>query len=141
MKAVVVSGYFDPIHEGHIEYLKAARRLGDCLIVIVNNDKQARLKKGKSFESQETRMAIVKELKSVDMAVLSLDKTRSVARTLRAFCEVVGPVDILANGGDVTSIPEEEQAICEEYKIKVVYGVGGEKINSSSWITGSEGKE
>ena len=58
-KVVIVSGYFDPLHVGHLEYLRMASELGDQLLVIVNNDKQAKLKKGESFMSEKDRMEII----------------------------------------------------------------------------------
>jgi len=66
VKVVVTSGYFDPLHVGHIECLELAKQLGDKLIVIVNSDFQAKLKKGKSFMNQEDRMKIISALKCVD---------------------------------------------------------------------------
>ena len=52
MKVVAVSGYFDPIHVGHLEYLRLSKKLGDKLVVIVNNNHQCVLKKGKPFRSE-----------------------------------------------------------------------------------------
>ena len=94
-KIIAVSGYFDPIHIGHLEYLNEAKKLGDELHVIVNNDYQASLKKGKSFMGQDDRLEIVKSLKVVDKVILSIDKDKSVRETLIK----VNP-DIFANGGD-----------------------------------------
>ena len=73
MKIVVASGYFDPLHIGHIEYLELAKKIGDKLIVIVNNDLQAKLKKGKSFMIEGDRMKIISSLKCVDETFLSID--------------------------------------------------------------------
>ena len=72
LTVVAASGYFDPLHVGHIEYLEEAKKLGDKLIVIVNNDEQAGLKKGKPFMSQEDRLKIVKSLRCVDEAFISI---------------------------------------------------------------------
>ena len=80
---VVVSGYFDPIHVGHLEMLKLAKELGDELVVIVNNDKQAELKKGKSFMSQEDRLKIVKAIRYVDSAFISVDEDKTVCGSLQ----------------------------------------------------------
>jgi len=130
MIVVAVSGYFDPIHVGHLEYLKLAKQLGDRLVVIVNNDKQAVLKKGKSFINEKDRMEIVSALKCVDETFLSIDNDKSVCKSL----EFLKP-DIFANGGDRNFGESPETPILKKYKIKMVDGLGA-KIRSSSEITG-----
>ena len=127
---VVVSGYFDPLHVGHIEYLELAKELGTKLVVIVNNDYQCELKKGKSFMKEEDRLKIVKSLFIVDEAFLSIDRDRTVCDSLAA----INP-DIFANGGDrhVNEIPES--VVCKELGIKMIDGLGS-KIRSSSDLTG-----
>ena len=130
MIVVAVSGYFDPIHVGHLEYLKLAKQLGDKLIVIVNNDKQAILKKRKSFMNEKNRMEIVSALQCVDEVFLSIDDDKSVCKSL----EFLKP-SIFANGGDRSLSEIPETAIIEKYSIKMVDGLG-EKIRSSSKITG-----
>ena len=126
IKTVAASGYFDPIHVGHIEYLEMAAKLGDRLVVIVNNDKQAVLKKGAPFMSAEDRLKIVSSLRCVDEAFLSIDMDPSVCESLRA----VQP-DIFAKGGDrfVDEIPEA--AVCREMGAEIIDGLGM-KIRSSS---------
>ena len=130
MVVVAVSGYFDPIHVGHLELLKLARQLGDRLVVIVNNDQQAILKKGKSFMNEKDRIEIVSALQSVDEVFLSIDNDKSVCKSL----EFLKP-DIFANGGDRSLSEILETAVMEKYSIKMVGGLG-EKIRSSSAITG-----
>jgi cytidyltransferase-like protein len=127
-KIVVASGYFDPLHIGHIEYLNRSKNLGDKLIVIVNSDYQAKLKKGESFMSEGERLKIIRELRCVDGAVISVDKDRTVKETLKS----IRP-DIFTNGGDQhnSTIPERE--ICEELDIILEDGLG-DKIQSSSWL-------
>ena len=98
MVRVVTSGYFDPLHVGHLECLEKASKLGDKLIVIVNSDLQAKLKKGESFMKEEDRMKIVSALKCVDEVFLSIDKDKSQCESLRH----INP-DIFAKGGDRTS--------------------------------------
>ncbi len=134
MKKVAVSGYFDPIHVGHLEYLRLAKELGDYLVVIVNNDYQCELKKGKSFMAEEDRVEIVKALGIVDEVFLAIDKDRSVCASL----ERLRP-DIFANGGDrsVGEIPESK--VMKKYNIKMVDGLG-DKIRSSSSLTGLKEK-
>ncbi len=123
---VAASGYFDPLHFGHIEYLELAKKLGDKLVVIVNNDEQATLKKGKSFMPLVERMKIVTALRCVDEVVVSIDKDRSVCKTL----EMIKP-NIFAKGGDRTADEIPEAAICNKYNIKIIDGLGA-KIQSSS---------
>ena len=130
MTVVAVSGYFDPLHVGHLEYLEMAKQLGDKLIVIVNNDKQALLKKGKSFMNENDRAEIVSALKCVDEVFLSIDEDKSVCRSL----EAIKP-NIFANGGDRSLSEIPETSVMEKYNIKMVDGLG-EKIRSSSAITG-----
>ncbi len=136
MVIVIASLYGDPIHVGHIEYLKRAKKLGDRLIVIVNNDIQAKLKKGKSFMNQSERMIIIKNLKSVDEVVLSIDIDLSVKRSAEMIWERHrGEEIIFANGGDVQNENCRERIICAALRIKMVDGLG-EKIQSSSSLTG-----
>ena len=129
-KTIAISGYFDPLHVGHIEYIEMAAQLGDELVVIVNNDYQAELKKGKSFMQEDDRLRIVAALKHVDSAFLSIDADRSVCESLRA----VSP-DIFANGGDRANDEIPEAKVCRELGINIVDGLG-DKIRSSSEYTG-----
>lgn len=129
-KTVVVSGYFDPIHVGHIEYFKLAKQLGDELIVIVNNNEQCILKKGKPFMDESDRASIVKELVVVDDVFISIDTDKSVCASL----EVIRP-DIFANGGDRHTGEVPESVVCNKYNIEMVDGLG-DKIRSSSDLTG-----
>jgi len=123
---VVASGYFDPIHVGHIEYLKLAKELGGELIVIVNNDKQALQKKGFFFMNESERLEVVRNIKYVDDVFLSIDEDKSVCKSL----EKLKP-DIFAKGGDRNSSNIPELDVCKKYNIKLVDGLG-EKIQSSS---------
>ena len=125
-KIVVASGYFDPIHVGHLEYLEKAKSLGDKLIVIVNSDNQAGLKKGKAFMPESERLKIVKALRFVDDVFLSIDKDKTVCKSL----EFLKP-HIFAKGGDRTSDEIPEAKICNKLGIKIIDGLG-DKIQSSS---------
>ncbi len=129
MKTIVVSGYFDPIHVGHIEYFKLARQLGDKLIVILNNDKQAGLKKGESFMPLEERKIILEALEVVDKVFISIDEDLSVCKSL----EAIKP-NIFAKGGDRFAKEIPETPICKELGIEIIDGVG-EKIQTSTKIT------
>ena len=127
---IAVSGYFDPIHVGHLEYLKIAKSLGDILVVIVNNNHQCVLKKGKFFMDENDRLEIVKAIKYVDEVVLSVDQDKTVCKSL----ELIRP-NIFANGGDRSTDEVPETSVCKKYKIEMVDGLG-EKIRSSSSLTG-----
>jgi len=137
MRVVVISGYFNPIHTGHLDYIKGASRLGDKLIVIVNNDKQVEIKGSTPFMTEHDRMRIVSAIKGVDKAVLSIDIDSSVVQTLRSLYNEYA-VDwnfddmTFANGGDRNRVNSPEETYCDWRKIKTVYGVGGEKTQSSS---------
>ena len=130
MKKVAVSGYFDPLHVGHLEYLKLAKSLGDYLIVIVNSNYQCEIKKGKPFMDENDRLEIVRNLKMVDEVFLSIDQDKTVCKSL----EKIRP-DIFANGGDRSTDEVPETVICNKHKIKMIDGLG-EKIRSSSDLTG-----
>ncbi len=127
---VAVSGYFDPIHVGHLEYFQLASKLGDKLIVIVNNNHQAKLKKGEFFIHEKDRIQIVAALRCVDEVFLSIDTDSSVCKSL----EAVKP-NIFANGGDRSLDEVPETAVMKKYDIKLVDGLG-DKIRSSSDLTG-----
>ncbi len=132
---VAASGYFDPIHKGHIEYLELAKRLGDELIVIVNNDIQASLKKGKAFMPQEERLAIVKSLRCVDQVFLSIDKDASVCKSL----EAIKP-HIFAKGGDRHAYEIPESRVCKKHGIKIIDSLGAKIQSSSDLIAKSKEK-
>ena len=123
MKVVAISGYFNPLHAGHLDYIEAAKKLGDKLVVIINNDKQVVIKGSKPFMKEEDRIRLVNALREVDEAVLSVDEDATVCKSL----ELVKP-DIFANGGDRTKENVPENDICKELGIKQVFNVGGKKV-------------
>jgi cytidyltransferase-like protein len=125
---VCASGYFNCLHVGHIEYLEKSKSLGDKLIVIVNSDKQSQLKKGTSFMTEDERLKIIRSLKCVDAAIISVDEDRTVCKTLSR----IHP-HIFTNGGDQNNEIIPERKICEEMGTKLVDGLG-DKIQSSSWL-------
>ena len=127
---VAVSGYFDPLHVGHVEFFQLAKELGSKLIVIVNNNQQAEMKKGSFFMDEKDRMEIVSALRHVDEVFLSIDSDGSVCKSL----EAIKP-DIFANGGDRSLEEIPETAVMKKYNIKMVDGLG-DKIRSSSDLTG-----
>lgn len=133
MKVVLVSGGFDPLHSGHIAYFKAARELGDCLVVGINSDQWLTRKKGRPFMPLEERTAIIGALSVVDKTVVFDDSDGSAIAAIAKVKSLYPSAKIVfANGGDRTkdNIPE---MIFDD--VEFVFGVGGEdKKNSSSWI-------
>jgi len=137
-KVIIISGYFNPIHGGHLSNMKDAKKLGDELWVIVNNDKQQMLKKGMIILDEKERMEIVKELRCVDRVLLSIDTDESQAKTLEYIFKLNKNCEIIfAKGGDrnIDNIPESERQVCKKNGIRVVSNVGIDKVNSSSRIT------
>ena len=130
MKIVAVSGGYDPVHVGHIRQFKAAKSLGDKLCVILNSDRFLKNKKGFVFVPFKERKEILESIKYIDKVIPCTDRDQSVCKTLAKL-----KPNIFAKGGDRTlkNIPEAD--ICRKYKIKMVFGVGGKKIQSSSALT------
>jgi cytidyltransferase-like protein len=134
-KAIIVSGYFNPIHKGHIEYLNLAKAAGEFLIVIVNNDHQRILKESQEFQLEFERLFIVSNIKSVDRVFLSIDQDRTVCETIKKIHQEFGGTYNLAfaNGGDQNNQSIPESPICKELGIELIDGLGA-KIQSSSWL-------
>jgi len=134
-KAVIVSGYFNPIHKGHLEYFSSAKALGDALFVIVNSDHQRALKGSREFQDEGERMIIVSSIKGVDKAILSIDKDRTVCATLKMIAEQYSKdYDLaFANGGDQNNDTIPEGPVCKQNNITLIDGLG-DKIQSSSWL-------
>jgi cytidyltransferase-like protein len=132
-KAVIVSGYFNPIHKGHIEYFNLAKSRAEELFVIVNNDAQRALKGSKAFQDQAERMIIVSNIKAVDKAVLSVDQDRTVCKTIEKIVNDYGDTYTLsfANGGDQNNQSIPEVPVCERLNVTLIDGLG-DKIQSSS---------
>ena len=130
MKKVAISGYFDPIHVGHLEYIELSKKLGDYLIVIVNNNHQCVLKKGKPFMDEKDRIKIIEAIEWVDEVFLSIDMDKTVCKSL----EAIKP-NIFTNGGDRTIEEIPESIVCKKYGIEILDGLG-KKIRSSSGLTG-----
>ena len=130
MKKVAISGYFDPIHVGHLEYIELSKKLGDYLIVIINNNNQCTIKKGKPFMDEKDRMKIVSSIKWVDEVYLSIDQDKTVCKSLEAL-----KPDIFTNGGDRHNKEIPEAVVCRKYGIELLDGMG-KKIRSSSDLTG-----
>ncbi|MDB5160572.1 MAG: glycerol-3-phosphate cytidylyltransferase [Candidatus Saccharibacteria bacterium] len=144
MKRVILSGYFNPLHGGHLDMIEEGAKMGDHLIVIVNNDAQQLLKKGKIILDHDNRSRLIKALKDVDEVVLSIDEDPTQIQTLRAIADKY-PDDelIFGNGGDRNSVEEiPEGEVAREKNIKLVFGVGGtEKADSSTRINQALGHQ
>ena len=134
-KAIIVSGYFNPIHKGHLEYFNNAKALADELFVIVNNDHQRALKGSKEFQKEDERLIIVSNIKAVDKAILSIDLDRTVCQTIKSIAESYNNTYELAfaNGGDQNNDTIPERPICEQMNVVLIDGLG-DKIQSSSWL-------
>lgn len=135
----IISGYFNPLHIGHIRLIHAAKELAPHLVVIVNNDMQQLLKKRRIIMPEDERMEIVSELRSVNQAVLAIDNDAAVTESLRLVRSMHPQASIVfCNGGDRSSakeVPSRESQVCAELQIEMRYGVGGtEKLDSSTRI-------
>ncbi|PIR98233.1 MAG: hypothetical protein COT89_00805 [Candidatus Colwellbacteria bacterium CG10_big_fil_rev_8_21_14_0_10_42_22] len=130
---VAVSGGFDPIHVGHIRLFEEAKKLGNKLVVILNNDNWLMKKKGYVFMPEKERVEIIKALKSVDGVVLTEHPKNADYGHIGFTLRKVKP-DIFVNGGDKGITNEFEIAACEEIGCKMVAGIGGDKVQSSSWL-------
>ena len=134
-KIVLVTGGFDPLHSGHIEYFKSAKKLGDLLVVGINSDSWLSRKKGAPFMPDQERNGIVKNLSMVDRTIFFNDRDGSAKEAIRDLRALYPNYQIIfANGGDRTqeNIPEMD---IKDDNLVFAFGVGGEnKMNSSSWI-------
>jgi len=138
MKIVLVTGGFDPLHSGHIEYFKAARQMGDRLVVGLNSDAWLARKKGRPFMTWEERASIIKNLKMVDDVVAFNDDDGTACHAIYQMLSTYGESNtvIFANGGDRNNGTTPEYEMYKNtYGLEFAWGVGGDdKRNSSSWI-------
>ena len=134
-KAIIVSGYFNPLHKGHLELYEKAKAKGDLLWVIVNSDLQRELKGSKAFMDEDERLMIVKAIKYVDKALISIDKDKTQCATIVNLFDIYSNEYELyfANGGDQNNDSIPEALICKERGIVLLEGLG-EKIQSSKWL-------
>ncbi len=132
---VIVSGYFNPVHSGHVSLFKEAKKLGNKLVVIVNNDAQVKVKGHFPFMSEKEREVIIDSIEHVDLVYLSKDKDRSVSNTIQ---EIYNNFKrdyinfIFANGGERKKAGLPEYKTCEKLGIRMVFDVGGKRKQSSS---------
>lgn len=135
-KTAIVSGYFDPLHIGHIEYFKLAKELADELVVIVNNREQCLLKKSDEFMDERDRLEIVYHLDMVDEVLISTDKDKTVCKSLEMIAQFKPYNDLVfCNGGDRDASNSPEVKVCSKLGIEFQQGLG-KKIRSSSEMTG-----
>lgn len=137
MRIIAISGYFNPIHSGHIDYIKSAKQRGDILVVIVNNDNQVKLKGSVPFQDENERLKIVNNIKGVDKTVLSIDQDATVCDSLRLVHKTYQDDPFFhemffCNGGDRKEGGVPEDVLTEEIGIKMLYNIGGGKVQSSS---------
>lgn len=134
-KAIIVSGYFNPLHKGHLELFEKAKSIGDELWVIVNSDLQRELKGSNFFMEEDERLIIVSSIKYVNKALISLDKDKTQCATLVSLAiNYSTDYDLyFANGGDQNNNSIPEASVCNKYNIKLIDGLG-DKIQSSSWL-------
>lgn len=128
MTIVAISGGFDPIHTGHVNMIEGAARLGR-VFVFLNSDDWLMRKKGYVFMPYEDRARILWAMKGVEIVIPVIDKDDTVCETISKFLK---PGDIFCNGGDRTSENVPELKVCNDLKIKMLFGVGGNKVQSSS---------
>ena len=137
-KIVIVSGYFNPLHSGHIDLFKSAKKLGKELIVILNSDDQVKIKGSFPFMDEKERKKVIESIECVDLAYISIDKDKTVCETVKKIHKSLTKKDslsfIFANGGDRNKKNVPENDVCKDLNIKMVYGIGGEKRQSSSWL-------
>ena len=143
-RASIVSGYFNPFHQGHLDLFEQARERTGYLIVVVNNDVQQRLKKGRIIQSEDVRVRIVAALRCVDDTFVALESGPGIDETFDAIRARYPETELeFCNGGDrsdLDDLPAEEVAAATRNAIALVYGIGGfEKVDSSSRINAELG--
>ena len=134
-KAIIVSGYFNPLHKGHLELFEKAKAAGDQLWVVVNSDLQRELKGSKEFMHQDERLLIVSAIGIVDKALISIDTDKTQCATLADLADKYSTAYELyfANGGDQNNDSIPEASVCQQKGIGLIEGLG-DKIQSSSWL-------
>ena len=134
-KLVIVSGYFNPLHKGHLELFHRAKGYGHKLFVVVNSDYQRELKGSKEFQDEMERLMIIRNLRVVDYSMISIDKDKTQCATLKYLSDIYGGEYRLAfaNGGDQNNDTIPETYVCIDNEIELIDGLG-DKIQSSSWL-------
>lgn len=133
-KVVMVSGGFDPLHAGHVRMMRAAKALGDELVVVINNDNWLKYKKGFVFMPEKERKEIIESIEWVDRVILTRHTPNTDDLSVVEEIKRIRP-DVFANGGDRTRANIPEVPVCEAMGCRMVFNVGkGGKIQSSSWL-------
>lgn len=141
MRIGIVSGYFNPIHTGHLDYIQGAKEKCEWLYVIVNNDNQVKLKGSTNFMDEVSRLRIINALEAVHMAILSIDEDHTVVKSIQKIYNIhcddpfVNGIYFM-NGGDRAGDNTPEAEFCKQNGIYLRYNVGGEKTTSSSQLLG-----
>ena len=141
---IIVSGGFDPVHKGHIRMFREAANLGAIVIVGLNSDEWLTRKKGKPFMKWEERAEILESCKFVDQVISFDDSDDTANDIIKEVCSLYRDFDVnvyFANGGDrkLGNVPELD--VCKELNVVMLWGVGGGKIQSSSWLINGKDDE
>ncbi len=138
---IIISGGFDPVHKGHLRMFREASWLGHQVIVGLNSDDWLTRKKGKPFMDFKERKEILEGFKYINQVLAFDDKDETANDIIKQVCSLYRDFDVniyFANGGDRTSDNVPEMKVCDELGVEMIWGVGGGKIQSSSWLTGGK---
>ena len=138
---IIMSGGFDPVHKGHLRMFREASWLGHQVIVGLNSDDWLSRKKGKPFMDFKERKEILEGFKYINQVLAFDDKDETANDIIKQICSLYRNFDVniyFANGGDRTSDNVPEMKVCDELGVEMIWGIGGGKIQSSSWLIGDK---